>query len=57
MKIKCFKCNTVTPLYRNNEKGVPAIWACAKHCTYPVDKQVRELTERELTELIHKGQK
>jgi len=41
--MKCYKCQVTSPLFRTNEKGVPAVWACKAHVTKPVDPVVNEI--------------
>lgn len=42
--MKCVKCGcTDKPLFRQNEKGVPGVWACEPCSTQPIDPEVAEL--------------
>lgn len=46
--MRCFKCGCSPQdeaLFRQNEKGVKGIWACAWHRAAPVDSQVQELVD------------
>lgn len=42
---KCFHpgCKTNDTLFRQNEKGKPAVWACSTHITAPIPEEVKEI--------------
>ncbi len=42
---KCFKCDSDSPLFRENEKGVPGVWACKEHRTREVDDELDEIVD------------
>ena len=42
---KCHVCGKASPLFRQNEKGVPGIWACDEHNKKPVDPLVKEIVD------------
>jgi len=42
--MKCRECGrSDIPLFRQNEKGVPGVWACEAHTKKNVDPVVKEI--------------
>ena len=48
LQLQCCVCRKTLndgPLFRQNAKGVPGIWACADDNKIPLDKKVEEITD------------